>query len=179
MLSHSREPEVSETRHSTTLCGRLALAVMVATLAGSMDGLSAEGAVREGITKLSKSEMAGLVGGTFVPNKKKCIPYGGLICGTAHVPGQGEDACEEAGACVTPGDACGYNTILGPSNHDICVKAKPSNHCILGVGWCQKIRIHICETVWIPDSYICLCVPNPDVDVEQVGNRNYCPLQPI
>lgn len=179
MLAHSRELEVSQACHSITPFARLALVAMVITLGGSMHGLSAEGAMREGITKLSKSEMAGLVGGTLIANKLKCIPYGGGWCGTAQVPGQGEDACEEAGACVGPGDACGFGTVSGPSKNDICVKAKITDNCILGVGWCQEIRRHICETVWIPDSYICLCVPDPDEDIEdeQIGNRNYCLAQ--
>lgn len=78
----------------------------------------ADGDTREGITVLSGLEMRTILGRAQFSgaNARKCIYYGGALCGTAQVPGEGDDACEEAGACVGPGDACGFGTINGPSN---------------------------------------------------------------
>lgn len=138
----------------------------------------ADGDTREGITVLSGLEMRTILGRAQFSgaNARKCLPYGGFWCGMAQAPGQGDDACEEAGSCVGPGDACGFGTVYGPSKDDICVNGKPTDWCQLAVGWCQEIRRHICVTYWIPDTYFCLCEPDPDPNVqnEQIGNRNYC-----
>lgn len=140
----------------------------------------ADGATREGITVLSRLEMSRVFGRARfqTPNARKCKLYGGALCGLTQVPGQGEDACEEAGACIGPGDACGFGTVHGPSNDDICVISIPTDWCQLGVGWCQKIRRHICVTHGVGDNYICLCEPDPDPNIqnERIGRRNYCLL---